>query len=49
MHYQLLDGIDILNSKELPVKFSNVILYQGSVERFYDEVVINTDDIFKRG
>lgn len=49
LHYQLLDGVDILNAKELPVKFSNVILWQGSKKKKYDELVINTGDIFQQG
>jgi len=49
LHYQLLDGIDMLNSNELPVKFSNVLLWQGSENKFFDEIVINTGDIFQRG
>jgi hypothetical protein len=48
LHYQLLDGSDILDAKELPVKFSNVILWQGSKKRLYDELVINTGDIIIR-
>lgn len=49
LHYQLLDGSDILNSKELPVKFSNILLWQGSEKKKYDELVINTGDIFQQG
>jgi murein DD-endopeptidase MepM/ murein hydrolase activator NlpD len=48
LHYQLLDGSDVLNSKELPVKFSNILLWQGSEKKKYDEVVINTGDIFQK-
>lgn len=47
LHYQFLDGIDTLNSNELPVKFSNIILWQGSEKKKYDELVINTGDIFQ--
>ncbi len=49
LHYQLLDGSDMLNSKELPVKFSNILLCQGSEKKKYDELVINTGDIFQQG
>jgi len=49
LHYQLLDGIDILNSNELPIKFSNVILWQGSEKCLHEEIVINTGDIIMRG
>ncbi|MBY9002327.1 MAG: M23 family metallopeptidase, partial [Candidatus Heimdallarchaeota archaeon] len=49
LHYQLLDGSDILNSKELPVKFSNILLWQGSERKLYDELVINTGNIFQQG
>ena len=48
LHYQLLDGVDIFNSNELPIKFSNVILWQGSEKKIYEEIVINTGDIIKR-
>jgi hypothetical protein len=48
LHYQLLDGNDLLNSKELPIKFSNVILCQGSEKISYNEFVLNTGDIFQR-
>ncbi|NHK31166.1 MAG: M23 family metallopeptidase [Asgard group archaeon] len=48
LHYQLLDGKDILNAKELPVKFSNVLLWQGTEKRSFEEVVINTGDIIMR-
>ena len=47
LHYQLLDGVDMLESNELPVKFSNVILRQGSRKKVYDEVVLNTGDIIQ--
>ena len=49
LHYQFLDGTDILNSNELPVKFSNVLLWQGCENKKYDELVINTGDIFQQG
>ena len=49
LHYQLLDGKDMLNSKELPIKFSNVLLWQGSEKKKYDELVVNTGDIFQQG
>ncbi|MHA1185348.1 MAG: M23 family metallopeptidase [Candidatus Heimdallarchaeota archaeon] len=49
LHYQFLDGCDFLTAKELPVKFSNVILWQGSEKRSYDELVINTGDIIEQG
>lgn len=48
LHYQLLDGKDMLNSMELPVIFSNVVLWQGSKKKVYDEIVINTGDIVSR-
>ena len=44
LHYQLLDGSDMLNSKELPAKFSNILLWQGSEKKLFDELVINTGD-----
>lgn len=49
LHYQLLDGIDILNSNELPIKFSNVMLWQGTKKKTFDEIVVNTGDIIMRG
>jgi len=48
LHYQLLDGIDILNSNELPIKFSNVILWHGTKKKSYDEIVVNTGDIIEK-
>lgn len=48
LHYQLLDGIDMLNAGELPVKFSHVIVWKGSENKSYKEVVINTGDIIQR-
>jgi hypothetical protein len=48
LHYQLLNGKDIMNSMELPVRFSNVILWQGSKKKSFDEIIINTGDIIKR-
>ena len=49
LHYQLLDGSDFLIAKELPVKFSNILLWQGTKKKLYDELVINTGDIFQQG
>ena len=49
LHYQLLDGSDMLTAKELPAKFSNILLWQGSEKKKYDELVINTGDIFQQG
>ncbi|MBA7513572.1 hypothetical protein ES705_05588 [subsurface metagenome] len=49
LHYQLLDGSDFLSAKELPTKFSNILLWQGSEKKKYDELVINTGDIFQQG
>ncbi len=48
LHYQFLDGQDILNAHELPVKFSNVILWQGAEKKMCDELVLNTGDIFQQ-
>ena len=42
-------GLDAILAKELPVKFSNVLLWQGSENRLYEETVINTGDIIMRG
>lgn len=49
LHYQFLDGADILNARELPLKFSNVLLWQGTEKKMFDELVINTGDIFQQG
>ncbi len=49
LHYQFLNGSDMLTAKELPVKFSNVLLWQGSEKKLYEELVINTGDIFQNG
>ncbi|NHJ87432.1 MAG: M23 family metallopeptidase [Asgard group archaeon] len=48
LHYQLLDGSDIFNSNELPVIFTNVIIWQGAEKIFYKELTINTGDIIVR-
>ncbi|MFW9924495.1 MAG: M23 family metallopeptidase [Candidatus Thorarchaeota archaeon] len=48
LHYQLLDGSDIFNSNELPIKFSSVLQWQGTEKIFYEELTINTGDIIKQ-
>jgi len=48
LHYQFMDGSDMLNARELPVKFSNIIIWKGSEKKIYKEVVINTGDILQR-
>lgn len=48
LHYQLLNGNDMLNSMELPVIFSNIILWQGTKKKSFDKLVINTGDIVMR-
>jgi hypothetical protein len=48
LHYQLLDGKDMLKARELPVKFSDVIVWKGSEKKIYIEVAINTGDIIQR-
>lgn len=45
LHYQFLDGTDILNSHELPPKFSNVHLWQGKEKKLFNELIIDTGDI----
>jgi hypothetical protein len=41
-----MDGSNMLKSNELPAKFFDILLWQGSIKKKYDELVINTGDIF---
>jgi murein DD-endopeptidase MepM/ murein hydrolase activator NlpD len=48
LHYQLLNGRDMLNAHELPIKFSDVVIWKGSEKKIYKEVIVNTGDIIQR-
>ena len=46
LHYQLMDGKDFLKDNALPCKFSDLVIVQGSKEREYKDVTLDTGDFF---
>lgn len=47
LHYQLMDGKNFLEDNPLPCKFSDVIIIQGSTERRYKEIILDTGDFVR--
>jgi len=44
LHYQLMNGMDPLNSHPIPFKFSDVTLIEGDQIKKYDQVMMDTGD-----
>lgn len=44
LHYQLMDDKNFLEDNPLPCKFSDVTIIQGSTERRYKEIILDTGD-----
>ena len=47
LHYQLMDDKNFLEDNPLPCKFSDVIIIQGSTERRYKEIILDTGDFVR--
>ncbi len=47
LHYQLMTGKNFLIDEPLPCKFSDIILLQGSTEKEYDNLSLDTGDIIR--
>jgi len=47
LHYQLMDNINFLEDNPLPCKFSDVVIIQGSTERTYREIILDTGDFVR--
>lgn len=47
LHYQLMNGPHFLKDEALPFKFSNISLLRGSTLKGYEDLILDTGDIFR--
>ena len=47
LHYQLMDDKNFLKDNPLPCKFSDVVIIQGSTEKRYKEIILDTGDFVR--